>query len=75
MLPSGRRCFPVVEDDQVLGLLTLHRIKQVPRARWRTTLLMEDGRLLGMVARDSVLGFLRRRAELGISGWRPFRAS
>ena len=30
--------------------------------------VMADGRLLGMVARDNVLGFLRRRAELGLSG-------
>jgi CBS domain-containing protein len=37
VLPSGRRCFPVVEDDRVLGLLTLHRIKQVPREAWPAT--------------------------------------
>lgn len=28
VLPSGRRCFPVVEDHRVLGLLTLHHIKE-----------------------------------------------
>lgn len=37
VLPSGRRCFPVVEKDQLHGLLTLHRIKEVPRAQWTTT--------------------------------------
>jgi predicted transcriptional regulator len=37
VLPSGRRCFPVVEKDQLHGLLTLHRIKEVPRAQWNTT--------------------------------------
>jgi CBS domain-containing protein len=37
VLPSGRRCFPVVEKDQLQGLLTLHRIKEVPRAQWTTT--------------------------------------
>ncbi len=36
-IPSGRRCFPVMEGDTFLGLLTLHRIQEVPRARWRTT--------------------------------------
>jgi len=102
VLPSGRRCFPVVQGDQVRGLLTLHRIKKVPRERWATTqvdevmipladlktvrpddeltvifermtaedvnqfLVMENGRLLGMVARDNVLAFLRTRAELGL---------
>ena len=102
VLPSGRRCFPVMEGDQVRGLLTLHLIKKVPRKRWATTRaeevmvpraelkavkphdeltvvfermtaedvnqfpVMEDGRLLGMVARDNVLAFLRARAELGL---------
>ena len=103
VLPSGRRCFPVTGDGQVvLGLLTLHRIKQVPRERWATTRVeevmipladlktvrpdddlatvfkrmtaedinqfpvMENGHLLGMVARDNVLVFLRTRAELGL---------
>ncbi|MFQ6058915.1 MAG: site-2 protease family protein [Anaerolineae bacterium] len=101
VLPSGRRCFPVMEDDQVFGLLTLHLIKKVPRERWATsrvedvmiplaqlkwvrpddeltTILdrmtaedinqfpvMDAGRLLGMVARDNVLAFIRTRAELG----------
>ncbi|NUN03241.1 MAG: CBS domain-containing protein [Bryobacteraceae bacterium] len=37
VLPSSRRCFPVVEKDQLRGLLTLHRIKEVPRAQWTTT--------------------------------------
>lgn len=102
VLPSGRRCFPVVEDDRVLGLLTLHRIKRVPREEWATTRVeqvmisrdeletvrpdeelatvfermtsedinqfpvMENEQLLGMVARNNVLAFLRTRAELGV---------
>jgi len=102
VLPSGRRCFPVMEGDRVQGLLTLHLIRKVPRERWATTRVrdvmiprselkavgpddelalvfdrmtaedvnqfpvMEDDRLLGMVARDNVLAFLRARAELGL---------
>lgn len=102
VLPSGRRCFPVVEDDQVFGLLTLHGIKKVLRERWAATRVeevmipladlktvhpddeltivfermtaedfnqfpvMEGRQLLGMVARDDVLAFLRTRAELGL---------
>jgi Zn-dependent protease/predicted transcriptional regulator len=101
-LPSGRRCFPVMEDNRVLGLLTLHNIKRVPRERWATTRVeevmipqhelktvepgddlalvfermaaedvnqfpvMESGNLLGMVARNNVLAFLRTRTELGL---------
>ncbi len=100
-LSSGRRCFPVIEEGQVQGLLTLHDIKKVPREEWSITRVvdvmvrldelefvkpgddliavfkrmtakdvnqfpvMEGGRLLGMVARDNMLAFLRTRAELG----------
>jgi len=102
VLPSGRRCFPVVEDGRLQGLLTLHRIKVVTRQRWPSTTVgeamipqdelktvgpdddlstvldrmgaddvnqypvLEEGRLLGMVARDRMLGFLRARTELGM---------
>ncbi|MBM4429167.1 MAG: CBS domain-containing protein [Chloroflexi bacterium] len=37
MLPSGRRCFPVQEGGRIRGLLTLHRIREVPRERWSQT--------------------------------------
>lgn len=35
--PSGQRCFAVVEGDRLLGLLTMHRVQQVPRSKWATT--------------------------------------
>lgn len=37
VLGSGRRCFVVKQGDDVIGLLTLHHIKEVPRAEWPTT--------------------------------------
>lgn len=103
VLPSGRRCFVVMEDDQVRGLLTLHRIKRAPRKRWTTTRVEEvmiprselktvgpdddlnlvfermaaedvnqfpvldrEQNLLGIVARDNVLTFLRTQARLSV---------
>jgi Zn-dependent protease len=36
-IPSARRCFPVMEGEKFLGLLTLHRIQDVPRDKWKTT--------------------------------------
>jgi Zn-dependent protease len=102
VIPSGRRCFPVEEKGQLQGLLTLHRIKKVPRHLWRSTRVeqvmipreelksvspadelnvvfdrmtaedvnqfpvVEDETLLGMVARDNLLQFIRTRAELGL---------
>lgn len=101
VLPSGRRCFPVVEGGALRGLLTLHRIKEVARERWASTRagdamipreelktvhpedslsavldrmttedvnqfpVMDDGRLVGMVARDGLLRFIQLRTELG----------
>jgi len=38
ILGSGRRSFVVTQGDQVLGLLTVHRIKEAPQTEWpRTT--------------------------------------
>ena len=37
LLRTGRRCFIVVENGRVAGLLTPHEIKQVERARWPYT--------------------------------------
>lgn len=102
LLPTGRRCFPIVEGNVVRGLLTLHHVKKVPREEWATTPVeeamtpmadlkavspddelwsaleqmtedgvnqlpvVEEGRLVGMLARDNVLTFIRTRAELGM---------
>jgi CBS domain-containing protein len=37
VLHSGRRCFLVADDHRVRGLVTLHEIRQVPRADWPQT--------------------------------------
>lgn len=37
ILPSGRRCFPVVEGGQMYGLITLQNIKKVAREPWVRT--------------------------------------
>jgi len=37
LLPTGRRCFPVEEGGRVQGLVTVHRIQQIPRAQWPLT--------------------------------------
>jgi Zn-dependent protease/CBS domain-containing protein len=34
ILTSGRRCFPVASNGRVMGLITLHNIKAVPRDLW-----------------------------------------
>jgi Zn-dependent protease/CBS domain-containing protein len=37
LLPTGRRCFPVEEGGHVQGLVTVHRIQQLPRQQWSLT--------------------------------------
>ena len=41
VLVSGRRCFPVAIDGRVLGLVTLHNIRSVPRPLWATRTLRQ----------------------------------
>ena len=101
ILTSGRRCFPVVQNGRVLGLITIHDIKGVPREQWSTktagevmtplanlksvrpdedlvTVLkilteqninqlpvIEDGKIVGIIARDHLLSFISVRSELG----------
>jgi Zn-dependent protease len=37
VLTHGRRCFLVNRGDRVVGLLTLHNMKEIPRSSWTTT--------------------------------------
>ena len=37
VLTHGRRCFLVDRGDRVVGLLTLHNLKEIPRPSWATT--------------------------------------
>jgi len=102
ILNTGRSCFPVVRDSTVLGIVTMHDIKLIPRNRWATTTVgevmtpleklkwvrpdddlsyamrimtagdinqlpvVENGNIVGMVARDRLLNFIDTRAELGM---------
>ncbi|HEY9166630.1 MAG TPA: site-2 protease family protein [Candidatus Kryptonia bacterium] len=36
ILGNGQRCFLVNRGDKIVGLMTLHRIKEVPRPEWAT---------------------------------------
>jgi len=37
ILGTGQRCFLVTRGDDTVGMMTLHRIKEVPRSAWATT--------------------------------------
>jgi Zn-dependent protease len=101
VLPSGRRCFLVVDWGRLEGIITLGNIKSVRRELWEATPLsqvmtpmerlqiarpvesavsvlermeekdinqmpvVEEGRVIGMILRDSLIHFVRTRSELG----------
>jgi CBS domain-containing protein len=100
ILPGNIRCFPIQRDGQLLGLVTLDDVRQVPREEWATTSVaktmtpyerlhvvsreedlrrvmqimseedvnqvpvVEDGRLVGLIARSDIMRLLRIRQEL-----------
>ncbi len=102
ILHTTRRCFPVVGNGQVLGVITLHNVKGIPQSKWQSVKVeeamipldelkkvtpdddlytvmqqmteegvnqlpvVESGELVGMIARDNLVGFINTRAELGI---------
>jgi predicted transcriptional regulator len=41
ILSMGRRCFLVSRGADTVGLMTLHRIKDVPKSEWATTTAAE----------------------------------
>lgn len=41
VLPTGRRCFLVADGNRLLGLITLHELRAVPRERWPATTVAE----------------------------------
>ena len=47
VLTTGRRCFPVKSDSQVIGLVTLSDIRAVPRNLWSTKKVSEAMTALG----------------------------
>ncbi len=102
ILPTTRRCFPVVDEERVLGIITLHNVKEIPREQWESVKVedamtpleemktvspgddlftvmrqmteegvnqmpvVENDQLVGMIARDNLVGFINARSELGV---------
>lgn len=51
ILSSGQRSFVVTSGNELAGLLTLHRIKDVPRSDWPTTTVAQAMVPVGQVKR------------------------
>ena len=41
ILPHNRRALPVVEDSQLIGIITLYDVRKVPRSEWEFTVVRD----------------------------------
>ncbi len=46
LLKTGNRCYFVVEDDRLVGMITPHEVKEVPREEWKLKTIGEVMRIL-----------------------------
>jgi Zn-dependent protease/predicted transcriptional regulator len=49
LLRTGRRCFVVVDDGSIAGLITSHEVKEIPRELWPKTTIAEAMRPLAQL--------------------------
>jgi Zn-dependent protease/CBS domain-containing protein len=49
LLRTGRRCFFVLENDRLVGLITPHEVRAVPPERWDFTTVREAMRPIGVI--------------------------
>ncbi len=68
---SGRWCFSVLDGERLLGLVTLSRLNQVPRRRWKTTrvtdIMIPLGRMLAFRPDDELAEVLSKMAAANIA--------
>jgi len=69
-LPRKHGGYPVVYGERLVGILTLHDLKQVPRERWATTRVREAMTPIGRArtVRPETLAYdaLARMVEAGV---------
>lgn len=71
ILPSGRRCFPVMQDGQLLGLVTLHHVQEVQREDWPVTpvaqVMVAKERLIKAQPDEELNEVLERMSEADVN--------
>ena len=70
ILVTGQRYFVVAEEGKLLGVVTIHDIKRVPKKRWNRTkisrVMTPAGQLRTASAQQSAASLLEQMEELGI---------
>jgi len=83
IMASGRRCFPVVADSRVLGLITMANIKAVPRSMWASKLVKDIMTMNIQTVTDTRLIFIKpklntntikRAGKLFFGGYRRYHS-
>ncbi len=71
LLPSGTRAYPVLQNDELLGLITFDDIRRVPRERWSQTLardiMVERASLVTVAPGDGGFQALSQLSEHNIN--------
>jgi len=70
ILVTGQRYFVVAEEGKLLGVVTIHDIKRIPKKRWNSTkvsrAMTPASRLKTASAQQSAASLLELMDELGI---------
>jgi Zn-dependent protease/predicted transcriptional regulator len=71
VLRTGQRCFLVTQFDRLVGIITLHEVKQVPQGEWPSTpvsSVMQPLEKLFMVSpQDLIFGILEKMTIAGVN--------
>jgi len=70
-IPGGKRCFVIMEGDKFVGLLTLHRLNEVPRTQWKTTrvadIMVPPEKLITARMDEDLAGVLEKMGQADIN--------
>jgi Zn-dependent protease len=71
ILPSGRRCFLVVDEESLKGIITFQDVKNIPQFRWGHTLVSEAmtpwGKVVMVNPEEDAASILERMDEHNVN--------
>lgn len=71
MLPRGQRGFPVIENGELVGMVSFDDVRRIPRERWQETkvhqVMTGKGKLLTLTVEDDSFHALSRLSTGGVN--------